>query len=459
MQQFPSNQRQSVLDRIPTRLMVVGWLVALCVSAACLYWAIFGTGPAAQPGGAPTQVVRAQPTPTSAAAPQAATPAAPVQGGDAAAPVAPDQSQPAQPPTDTPKAKPTPSFGYGVQVNGLVGDAEATTQMAAKVGATWVKQQLRWGDFGHGPSAEEMDWSGFDPIINACAQYKIKVMLSIVTAPGWSRAMGTTHGPPDDLNQYAAFLGHVVDRYKGKIHAIEIWNEQNLDREWATNPQQLSAPRYVEMLKLAYQTIKAHDPNIIVISGALSPTGWDDGVQATDDFRYLEQMVAAGFLNYADCVGIHHNGYNIGPDVSSQTAMQHPKAASAHFKGPFESFQGGLPHHSWFFYDTLQGYAQRVGNKPLCVTEFGWASSQGYTEIPPGFEFALDNTLQEQSDYIVQAYSLMRQWGFVKMAFLWNLDYGNKGNGPTDDVVPYSLVDINGVPRPAFEALERMPKP
>jgi hypothetical protein len=277
---------------------------------------------------------------------------------------------------------------------------------------------------------------------------------------GWSRqGLEGTHGPPDDLNAYANFVGMVVDRYKGNIQAIEVWNEQNLSREWAVNPQQLSAARYVEMLKLSYTAIKTRDPGIIVISGALSPTGWDDGVEATDDFRYLQQMIDAGMLNYADCVGVHHNGYNIGPDVSAQTVTQNPKAATAQFQGPFKPFNGGLPHHSWFFYDTLQTYAKMVGSKPLCVTEFGWASSEGYPDVPQGFEFAKDNTLQQQADYIVQAFGLMRQWGFVKLAFLWNLDYGNKGTGYLDDVVPYSLVGTDGLPRPAFEALRNMPKP
>jgi GH35 family endo-1,4-beta-xylanase len=102
-------------------------------------------------------------------------------------------------------------------------------------------------------------------------------MLSIVTAPEWSRPSAAglgIEGPPDDLNAYAKFVGEVVDRYKGKVHAIEIWNEQNIDAEWKTNPQVVSPEKYVEMLKLAYETIKAKDPNIVVISGALSPTGY-----------------------------------------------------------------------------------------------------------------------------------------------------------------------------------------
>jgi hypothetical protein len=97
-------------------------------------------------------------------------------------------------------------------------------------------------------------------------------------------------------------------------------------------------------------------------------------------------------------------------------------------------------------------------NMKLCVTEFGWASSEGYDEIPTGFEFARDNTLQEQADYIVQAYRQMHDSGYTWLAFLFNFDFGNKGGGPTDDPVPYSIIDTQGIPRPSFSAVADMEK-
>jgi hypothetical protein len=71
-------------------------------------------------------------------------------------------------------------------------------------------------------------------------------------------------------------------------------------------------------------------------------------------------------------------------------------------------------------------------NTPLCITEFGWATSEGFDGYPAGFEFALDNTLAEQAEWDVQAFQLMREWGFVRLAFLWNLDYSYKGGNVTD---------------------------
>ena len=92
------------------------------------------------------------------------------------------------------------------------------------------------------------------------------------------------------------------------------------------------------------------------------------------------------------------------------------------------------------------------------MTEFGWGCSEGYDSYPEGFGFVNDNSLEEQAQYIVQAYQQMQASGTVWLAFQFNFDFGNKGNGPTDDPVPYSIVDVNGVPRPAFGAIAAMEK-
>jgi hypothetical protein len=52
----------------------------------------------------------------------------------------------------------------------------------------------------------------------------------------------------------------------------------------------------------------------------------------------------------------------------------------------------------------------------------------------------------------------MHDSGDVWLAFLFNYDFGNKSGGPTDDPVVYSIIDVDGVPRPAFGAVANMPK-
>ena len=79
---------------------------------------------------------------------------------------------------------------------------------------------------------------------------------------------------------------------------IEIWNEQNIDREWPTG--QIDPTTYVqEMLAPAYNVIKSVNPNILVISGAPSPTGFFGGgctPAGCDDAPYVAGMLAANSM-------------------------------------------------------------------------------------------------------------------------------------------------------------------
>ena len=172
---------------------------------------------------------------------------------------------------------------------------------ANQLGVNWVKMQVRWENFE--PENDVYDWTDTDLFIPAMAEQGVNVLVSVVTAPDWAREPGVNvqrHGPPADPAEYAEFVGELVARYPGQIGAVEVWNEQNLDREW-TSIQGLSASNYVSLLAAAHDAIKAVDPGIIVVSGALSPTGLNNGVQAWDDFTYMDQMIAAGLLTYGSC--------------------------------------------------------------------------------------------------------------------------------------------------------------
>jgi hypothetical protein len=288
------------------------------------------------------------PTPTLA-------PAAP--GGEAVA-------QPEQPAAEAEVSGPWPAdkFGYGVQIHGnaTVGDPIFTMDtVEGQLGLDWVKMQIQWWLIHPSPDADQ--WFFYDGVIDEAANHNLNLMVSVVGSPDWTRAAGQPHGPPDDYNEYATFLTELITRHPGQIDAIEVWNEQNLDREWQT-ANGISPEDYVRFLEVAYNAIKAADPNIIVISGALSPTGTGDWVRWADDFEYLDRALAAGMLNFADCVGAHHNGYNIAPDVAFDQAGGTAEAATACFPWPLRQSAsqlelqnhpghvcaknpGGRPHH------------------------------------------------------------------------------------------------------------------
>jgi polysaccharide biosynthesis protein PslG len=327
-------------------------------------------------------------------------------------------------------------------------------EVKEKMGFGWFKLQVRWEEFE--PTEDDYQFGELRFVLNSAKQFGLKVMVSVVTAPEWAREPGvdlSKQGPPADPQDYVDFVTEMLNRMEGDIHGIEVWNEQNLDREWMST-EGLSARNYVDLLRQTYQAIKAIDPNIIVVSGALSPGGgWqetDGRVSAVDDFTYMQGMVDAGMLDYADCVGVHHNGYNIGPSVLADQVENDP---NAEFRGPFDN-----PHHSWSFRTTLEGYNRIIqlagGTDKLCVTEFGWAVTEDLSGTPRGFEFANDNTLEEQAEWTIEALNNMEEWGFVWLAFIWNFNYGPQaGWDPTNDNVPYSIIGPDWVHRPVYDEI------
>ncbi|MDI7276917.1 MAG: cellulase family glycosylhydrolase, partial [Anaerolineae bacterium] len=358
------------------------------------------------------------------------------------------QQQPAPPPARTVGL----AFGYGIQVD-MVTDVNYDRILGhvQALGFGWIKQQVEW--FRYNPGPGQYDWGRLDAIVDACSARGIKVLFSVVKAPAWARPGDddrSVPGPPADPNTYAEFVRQMAARYKGRVQAYEIWNEQNLWYEWGGRGGRLSAARYVELLRAAYHAIKSVDPGAVVISGAPTPTGWNDGDVAIDDQLYLRQMYDAGLRSVCDAVGAHPSGYNNPPDADWRT-WSDPSTGQA--KG----------HPSWFFRSTMEGYRNIMiqygdSQKRIIPTEFGWASVDGLGVRPArGYEYAADNTAGEQADFIVRAYQMGKNWGFVGPMFLWNLNFAPLC-GPQDEKAAFGIVDCGWGPRPAFHALANMPK-
>lgn len=371
----------------------------------------------------------------------------------AAAQVAQAIEEEAPPPTPTPLPIDQTDYAVGIQVQHSITLSEDIQNMwmndVQELGLGWIKQQVRW--YNIEPEPGEFDWGPLDLSLPIAAERDIKVLISVVAAPDWAREPGvdlSAEGPPADNQDFVNFVQAILDRYPGMIHAIEVWNEQNIDREWMS-AQGLSAPNYVALLRETYQAVKEIDPGIIIVSGALSPTGGLD-TRAINDFDFMDQLIAAGMLNYTDCVGAHHNGYNIGPSLTWDNVPPNPDAV---FRGPFDN-----PHHSWSFRSTLQTYANKIavagGDQRLCVTEFGWPTVEDLDGYPAGFEFALDNSLEQQAEYTIEAIENMREWDIVWLAFIWNLNYAPQAGWSTEsDNTPYSFIGPDWARRPVYDAV------
>ena len=285
-----------------------------------------------------------------------------------------------------PGATPAPPVGGGGFELGGQTQTFANPQPMKDSGMTWVKFQYKWSP---GDSADAVGGQ-----IESAKANGLKVLISVT---------GETPYPQPNSIDFASFTAFMGALAGLGPDAIEVWNEQNIDFEWPAG--QIDPAAYVtNMLAPAYQAIKAVNPNIMVISGAPAPTGFDNTTNAWADNRYIAGMRAAGAANYADCIGAH---YNAGATSPSDTSG-HP----------------GGSHYSWYFRPMLDLYYNTFGGaRPVCWTELGYLSGEGFSGLPPNFAWAAGTTVQEHAQWLREARDLSSASGRVRMMVVFNVDF------------------------------------
>jgi hypothetical protein len=93
------------------------------------------------------------------------------------------------------------------------------------------------------------------------------------------------------------------------------------------------------------------------------------------------------------------------------------------------------------------------GAKKIWPTEFGWATNW---IGDASYGYAADNTREEQAKWTVEAYKLMKQWGFVGVAFLWNLNF--EVVAPGTEKAQWAIVNGDWSPTATYNALKAMAK-
>lgn len=319
-----------------------------------------------------------------------------IPGGTTPAPTNPAPTNPA--PTNPTPAPGGFALGGHIQGYGQVGAMRSA-------GMTWVKQQIQWNR-GDGTAAAAN-------AIQAARNNGFSILLSVVGIP-------SQMGDFDQYtNEYAAYLGQVAALGP---NAIEVWNEPNLTNEWPAGA--VSPTNYTTMLQKAYNAIKGANPGVLVISGALAPTGFFGGCggNGCDDLPFLQQMRAAGATNYMDCIGAHYNEGIISPTLRTGDPRNQ--------------------YYTRYFFGMLDTYYNAFGGqRPVCWTELGYLSPEGFGPLPGAFGWAADTSVAEQAQWLGEAVTLSRNSGRVPLMIVWNVDFTQYGDDPQGG---YAIVRPDG---------------
>ena len=205
---------------------------------------------------------------------------------------------------------------------------DKTMQMAKDLGVGWIKQQFPWAEIQFSPSSDpkigywdnkngQSAWTKYDNIVSLAQQYGLRVVARIDSAPLWSHPGNPDPKAPPDaahMADFGDFVGTFVNRYRGSIAAIQVWNEPNLKGEWATgNP--VNAAEYTDLLKVAYTAAKNVNPDIIVLAAPLATTFESLGYAGNlNELDYMQDMYDAGAKPYFDAMAANAYGTTFAPE-------------------------------------------------------------------------------------------------------------------------------------------------
>lgn len=223
-------------------------------------------------------------------------------------------------------------------------------------GVSWPRVQ---------PSRGVFDWSRLDGQVQAASANGWKVLYTTNGVPPWAAANGNTCQQGSCTSgvaraeDWTAFVTALVQRYRGRIEAYELWNEP--DQNFTGSMQE-----FVAMAGHFRDVVRSEDRAALVVSPAALKVDWHDTFWDAGGTRDVDAVAFHGYL-----------------------PLPLPEDLQAAKTAPLEAI---LQH-------------QGMASKPIWDSESSWGEPGKLTD-PAG-----------QAAYIARAYLL--HWSFGLSRFYW----------------------------------------
>lgn len=312
---------------------------------------------------------------------------------------------------------------------------------------THIRQKFAWRDLEsiryEADDPLRYFWYLADDMMRDLSTKGIQVVARLDAPPDWAVLPEGTYGsddPPFDMVRLTDYCRAVATRFRGQIAAYQIWNEPNLEREWGGRSP---SPRaYVTVLRECGGAIREADPDAIIISAGLAPTGTRiEGVMPHEEF--LWKMYEAGASAYFDVLGVHAPGYRSAPEDDPQNLPM-----------------GDLP---WMaFRNVERSRALMIANgdahKQIAIMETGWTTD----EVNPDYAWYAV-TQEVQGDYLARAYGYAAENWRPWLGLMVALYYPNPDWTPANEEWWWGIGESAALPsgfnpRPAWWDLLMMNK-
>jgi hypothetical protein len=81
------------------------------------------------------------------------------------------------------------------------------------------------------------------------------------------------------------------------------------------------------------------------------------------------------------------------------------------------------------------------GKLPVCLTEFGYLTPEGYGPLPSTFSWGAGTTVAEQAAWLAEGVQIAKNLGYIRLAIIWNVDFTQYGDDPQGG---YAIVRPDG---------------
>jgi hypothetical protein len=307
-------------------------------------------------------------------------------------------------------------------------DMDRELDLAHEAGASAVRVDVQWSSLETAGKGARSGWylDKLDRFMAGAERRGLKVIAMLWSTPCWASTApetlrqgctgawwerGVDSYPPRNAGDYADVAAFVARRYGSALAALEVWNEPNLDEGtfWKAEDK---PEAYAALLRAAFPAVKAADPDVAVLAGAL----------AFADRPFLEALYAHGIRGSYDGISLHpynewrHPGDRWRPEWREYT------------------FLPGL--------ESIRAAQEQAGDRaPLWITEFGWTACR---------EGGWCVSESQQAEYIRAAFHILEGLDFVEAAIVYNLrDKGTDGGKESN----WGVVRRDFSPKPAYAAL------
>ncbi len=298
---------------------------------------------------------------------------------------------------------------------------QRTLQMVREMGATTIVELFPWAYYHD--SGGGFAWDHPDLVVNHAHAQGLNVIARIGLTPAWARPKDTSlnYLDADGYDDFAVFAAAFAARYQGKVTHIIVGNEPNLSFEWgyrSSTPQD-----YADLLRVVYPAVKAANPDVIVLGGALAPTIEPDGSPwGLNDLTYLERLYKAGAADFFDGLAVHTYGLTFPPEAE-------PGETLLNFRR-VELIREIMVAHD-------------DADTPIYITESGWNDHPRWTRaVRPG----------RRIQYTLDAFAFAeKNWPYVETMAIWAFRFP----APTKSFMDYyTLVTPEFIPKPIYDAIK-----